>query len=429
VTIRFVDLFSGIGGFHLALANDPLIGGECVFASDIDEDCRVVYRAAFGQQPWGDVRQITGLDREGIRARIPEHDLLCAGFPCQPFSKSGQQRGIDEARGTLFYDICRILEVRRPRYFLLENVVNLVGPRHRSTWRTIVALLRSLGYAVSDEPTLMSPHLLPPGLGAPQHRSRVFIPGVYVGSSAAAERLSLPAFLPARPYPDWNPDLWRVLEFVDGAVADAPSSSGMDISREKRLAIDIWTDFASSVEGPLPGHPIWLDVWHGLLRETEAHPAWKNGIIRRNQEFFDRENDAVSGWARRHAEIETFTPSNRKFEWQAGTGSRDLWAHAIQFRPSGIRVRPLTYLPALVAITQTSILGPWKRYLAPPEAARLQGFPTDFPLPASGSVAFRQLGNAVSVDVTRFIARGLLAGPQAEMLDLIPVQWRSVLAE
>src|SRR5205085_2075250 len=137
----------------------------CVFASDIDPACQAIYHEAFGVQVFGDVRTITEPSRSSagrsIRQHIRDHDLLTAGFPCQPFSKSGHQRGIEETRGTLFYDILKIIDTRRPRFLLLENVMNLVGPRHRDTWATIVRQLRELGYAVSDQPTVLSPHELP----------------------------------------------------------------------------------------------------------------------------------------------------------------------------------------------------------------------------------------------------------------------------
>jgi DNA (cytosine-5)-methyltransferase 1 len=191
-SVRFADLFSGIGGFHAALRYDPLIAAECVFASDIDDACREVYEANFGFTVDGDI------------------------WP--PFSKSGQQRGIEEARGTLFEAILLILKEKRPRFVLLENVRNLVGPRHTDTWATIVRLLRDLGYAVSSEPTLLSPHELPPGLGSPQVRERVFIPAVHVGRRLAKQSTDdLPPLVARRPFPDWRPSDWQ----VDAYLRDA----------------------------------------------------------------------------------------------------------------------------------------------------------------------------------------------------------------
>src|SRR5690606_6235449 len=106
----------------------------CVLACDIDAACQDVYEQNFGRRPFGDIKVLT----EGPEVTVPTHELLLAGFPCQPFSKSGHQRGINETRGTLFFNILKVLEARRPRLVLLENVRNLAGPRHRHTWITIV---------------------------------------------------------------------------------------------------------------------------------------------------------------------------------------------------------------------------------------------------------------------------------------------------
>ena len=179
-SFKFVDLFAGIGGFHAALAH---AGGKCVYVSEIDEAARMTYArnwidplpARSRPQVNTDIVQATPIDG-GVD--VPDHDVLTAGFPCQPFSKSGFQRGMDEARGTLFWNIARILEARTPSVVLLENVRNLAGPRHRHEWEVIIQTLREIGYRVSSTPSVFSPHFLPPSLGGtPQVRDRGFHPG------------------------------------------------------------------------------------------------------------------------------------------------------------------------------------------------------------------------------------------------------------
>jgi DNA (cytosine-5)-methyltransferase 1 len=161
-TFKFIDLFSGVGGFHHALSS-PEFGGECVLASDIEETCKQVYLSTWPEMKnggWvGDIRSLT-LNEDGtdktmkvVDKLVPDHDVLCAGFPCQPFSKSGSQLGtLDSTRGTLFFDIMTIVKAKRPKFLILENVRNLAGPRHRETWATIVEAIRELNYRVSDEP-------------------------------------------------------------------------------------------------------------------------------------------------------------------------------------------------------------------------------------------------------------------------------------
>ena len=139
---RYIDLFAGLGGFHLAL--EQLGGGKCVFASELKKDLQDLYHINYPKTPIieGDITQVD-LDK------IPSHDILCAGFPCQPFSQAGKRQGFDDEkqRGNLFDYICAILEKHRPEYVLLENVANLKGHDHGRTWKTIHQKLIDLNYS------------------------------------------------------------------------------------------------------------------------------------------------------------------------------------------------------------------------------------------------------------------------------------------
>ena len=165
--IRFIDLFAGIGGFRYAMqkAGKELgINVECVFSSEIDKECQKVYKENFGDIPHGDITQITA-------NTIPDHDFLLAGFPCQPFSIIGNMKGFEDIRGTLFFDIARILEAKRPVAFVLENVKLLVGHNKGKTLRRILETLKDLGYHA----TYKVFNAL--DFGLPQKRERVFIVG------------------------------------------------------------------------------------------------------------------------------------------------------------------------------------------------------------------------------------------------------------
>ena len=173
--IRFVDLFCGIGGFRFG-AEDAFrknkIKSACVFSSDIDVWAQKSYLANFGEQPVGDISQVEAGD-------IPDHDLLFAGFPCQPFSIIGKSKGFADTRGTLFFDIARILEAKKPAGFILENVKRLVNHDEGKTFRRIIESLENLNYKVEFRV------LNALDFGLPQKRERVFIVGWRGGGNFA----------------------------------------------------------------------------------------------------------------------------------------------------------------------------------------------------------------------------------------------------
>lgn len=165
--IRFADLFCGVGGFRAAAQSALDNAGfesRCVLSCDIDPKARAVYKANFDDEPLGDIKRIKGAD-------IPSHDLLLAGFPCQAFSICGAGRGFEDARGTLFFDIARILEAKRPAAFVLENVKQLRGHDGGRTLSRILETLEGLGYDVRWRVFNAL------DFGLPQKRERVFIAG------------------------------------------------------------------------------------------------------------------------------------------------------------------------------------------------------------------------------------------------------------
>ena len=165
--IRFIDLFCGVGGFRVAtkmVCEEKSMESICVFSSDVDPDAQNTYEANFGEKPAGDITKISAKD-------IPDHDLLLAGFPCQPFSIIGNMNGFEDARGTLFFDIARILEEKKPKAFILENVKQLKGHKYGQTLKRIIETLTDLGYYVDFR------ILNALDFGVPQKRERIFIVG------------------------------------------------------------------------------------------------------------------------------------------------------------------------------------------------------------------------------------------------------------
>lgn len=169
--LTFIDLFAGIGGFHLALHN---VGAECVFASEWDEAARLTYETNFSKispklfKEGNFAGDITAISKKSI----PDFDILCAGFPCQPFSQAGFRKGFADIRGTLFFDIAEIIRIKKPKAFFLENVRGLYSHDEGRTFETIKkTLAEDLGYTFHHSIVKASDH------GLPQHRPRLFMVG------------------------------------------------------------------------------------------------------------------------------------------------------------------------------------------------------------------------------------------------------------
>lgn len=432
---RFIDLFAGIGGFHAAM---KAYGGECVYAVEIDTQAANVYEANWGHRALGNIT-LDADDDLGVM-NVPPHEVLCAGFPCQPFSKSGAQQGMDEARGTLFFNVASIIKANHPNVVLLENVRNLIGPRHEHEWKVIIKTLRDEGYHVSDQAAVFSPHLLPPWMGgSPQVRERVFITAT-LAPEMVAEDLVFGGPWPAAAMTDRFPREPGTQErfdpradwYLDDILDDTHSIPGCNLSDAETHWINAWDEFVQIMrplrgDRYLPGHPIWAEAWLDfpemkrirwyaekisvpnevtVPRIDGSLPAWKQSHLRKNYDMFARHFEAIIPWAH-HWGVYTdrFPASRRKLEWQAQE-TKSLWDAVMHLRPSGIRAKRSTYLPALVAITQTSIIGPRERRLSPRETARLQGLPDSFVFPNQPAAAtYKQMGNGVNVGAVWHVFR------------------------
>ncbi len=382
---RFIDLFCGIGGFHQAMT---ALGGKCVYACDIDEDCRKTYFDNYGIYPDSDITKVDP-------STIPPFEVLCAGFPCQAFSKAGKRLGFsDETKGTLFFDIERIMSHCKPEYALLENVRNLASHDHGNTWKTIYEHLTNVGYNVLPKPVIFSPHYL----GIPQHRERVFIMCVRKDIG------SIPEFVfDSKKAPKCSID--NILQ-DDSEIMDLEKRR---LSEDKIQLLDIWNEFLQGIKcKKLPGFPIWSEYLCELnpLEDLDQYPKWKQNFIRKNNELYLSNKDFIDDWLPRAKSNPLFFGAKAKLEWQAGqTKKPNLWGNILQFRPSGIRIKPGTYFPALVAITQTSVIGSRKRELTLRECARLQSFPDTFKPDYIDAQAYKQFGNAVNVELVKLFAK------------------------
>ncbi|MDR2565443.1 MAG: DNA (cytosine-5-)-methyltransferase [Bifidobacteriaceae bacterium] len=421
--VTFIDLFAGLGGFHVALDK---LGATCVFAAEREPDLQTLYEKNFGLRPEGDIATVD-------LSSIPPHTVLCAGFPCQPFSKSGKQLGFEHTeQGKLFFNVIEILGAHRPQCFILENVPNLLKHDEGRTFARIEQELRGLGYAIRHE--RLSPHQFT----IPQIRERVYVVGT----------------------------LGDMTQFAWPETSEEPTSIKTILGNEggKMLpprvleALSVWGEFLElskqSDDEELPSFPIWgmefgatypyegstpwelirtgrireLQRTRGTLgrplgrlgdedilaalpsharREQSEFPRWKQTFIRQNREFYARNREWIDPWL---PKIRGFPSSFQKFEWNAHGEERDIWQYVIQIRASGVRLKRQTTAPSLIAMTDTQVpIIAWeKRYMTPAECARLQSL-GDLAMPESPSKTFRALGNAVNAEVVRRIAQSLLA--------------------
>jgi DNA (cytosine-5)-methyltransferase 1 len=377
---KFIDLFSGIGGFHQAMAS---FGGQCVLASDIDADCIKVYKKNYGIDSNHNIRDIKDED-------VPDHDVLCAGFPCQAFSKAGKQLGFfDQTRGTLFFEVARILKAKHPKYILLENVRNLVSHDNGNTFFVIRQTLHDLGYRLEADPLILSPYQF----GIPQIRERVYILGVY-----DPENVDVPLKIKL-------PKLMDKTENSIETVLEQNADASYNISPHQTEVLNAWDDFYHGIDLTVIGFPVWSEFFQA--QATDDMPDWKKDFIRKNNQLYTRNMVFINRWLKQNNYLQDWTPSERKFEWQAGNQENSVWQCLIQYRPSGIRVKTPNCFPALVAIVQTPIIGPLHRYMTVREEARLQSFPDSFIPAAKKQVAYKQFGNSVNVKVLKTLFKSL----------------------
>ena len=424
--MRFVDLFCGIGGFHAALSQ---LGHECVFACDADVDAAEMYEKNFGINAHHDVRDCKDL---------PDFEILCAGFHCQPFSKSGSQQGFNDlTRGTLFHEIMRIVKESKPKILFLENVPNLHTHDDGNTFEIIKASIEEEGYHFSS--AILSPH----EFGTPQIRKRLYM--VAIKQEYCREEVFQ--------FPKRTQQNTSVKTILDKKRS---VNKKYYLSDEEIRILNHWNDFIQRIDPEMkPPSPTWsqdfgrtypLDHIHPISKQwritvkdlknnlekddlyvpqsrlrkevlkcfppyiisaKKPLPEWKKKFIIKNRLFWEKNQLLLNDeWL---STVRGFEQTYQKFEWQVGKEPRNIWKHMIQFRPSGIRVKRTNYIPALVAIAQIPIIGWQKRRMTPKECARAQDFDVDgvisdpYLISHIDSNAYKQLGNAVNVKVVKLI--------------------------
>lgn len=384
---KFIDLFAGIGGFHQAMVQ---LGGQCVYASEIDKFCIERYKENYNIDADHDITKINPEE-------VPDHDVLCGGFPCQTFSKAGKQKGFEETRGTLFFYIEKILQAKKPKYIILENVRNLVSHDNGNTWKVIRQHIIDCGYRITENPIIMSPHQL----GIPQLRERVVILGLYDPDNTDK-------YL--------NIDLGTMKDKKDNSIESILEPNNNEdkykISKQEERVLSAWDEFYKMIDLKVIGFPIIVDFFDGYINPD--YPNWKKQFVEKNHALYVLNKNAIDRWIKKWKVYETFTPTQRKMEWQAGSSIESIWEGLIQFRPSGVRVKSPNCFSALVAMVQVPIVGKYKRRLTIREAARLQSFPDSFIFDSNDHQAYKQFGNAVNVNVIKTAAEALFDYKESE---------------
>lgn len=425
--MKFIDLYAGLGGFHLALES---IGHDCVFASEINPSLRELYTKNFPKTPiFGDVLQID------IKKDIPKHQILCGGFPCQPFSRAGLQLGFsDEKKGNHFFRIMEILNFHKPEFILLENVETIFRHDNGNTFKIIEENL-SKEYDIDYQ--VFSPH----DFNIPHHRRRLFIVG---------RKKSLGG-LQGFEWPE-KKDVSKTSIFSLRNKFDLTEK--LTLSNKQQKAFEIWSDFVKNFPNPddLPGFPIWASEW-GATYEYEQRtpfstpieelskmrgsygnklslkskesilendipryasypedkfPKWKIVYIKRNRVLYNKYKKFFDDFKKKLVDLDF---SYQKFEWCCGKDTNTLDNKLIQFRQSGVRVSKANWAPALTTVKTQNIYFPWlNRTMSSNEKAQLQSMQKLKYLPDPENGAHKAFGNAVNVKVVQLIAKNLLNG-------------------
>lgn len=380
-TLTFIDLFCGIGGFHQALS---LLNHKCILACDIDKYCREVYKKNYNIEPVVDVKNID-------EKKINDFDIICGGFPCQPFSNSGKKKSFEDERGLLFDEIIRIAKHKKPKFLFLENVKHILKVSEGKVIEYIKKKIDETGYKL--QLFKMSPH----DYGIPQQRERIFFVCVRkdIYNNKDIELL----------------DMKKNLTFKD--ILEENVDPKYKVKPDVENVLNAWEELISQFEVGEKLSPTILinDAYRTYSDEEYDNLAkWRKDYMTKNKRLLTKYKSIIDPWYEKHKELLLKREIYGKLEWQAGLLKENdsIFNYFITLRQSGIRVKRAKYFPTLVAISQIPIYAKEKRYLTPRECARLQSYPDNLKLHETDRVSYKQMGNSVNVFNTLTIIKSTL---------------------
>ncbi len=438
-SLKFIDLYAGLGGFHQAIEK---LNHSCVWASEYNLNLRELYKKNFPNTPVdGDIFKVD-------LKEIPDHDLICGGFPCQPFSRAGKMLGFDDlTKGNHFFKILEIIDSKKnkaPKYLLLENVETILRHDNGKTFNFIESELTKRGYEVDKK--ILSPH----EFNIPHHRRRLFIVGV------RKDMGGLKGF-------DFPEPLDKSNTKIDSILVDSKSpykGENLKLSKEAKEVLELWSNFIESFpkNKTLPSFPIWSHEWGATYpfekyspqatsleelistkgtfgekiiggnkediianfiprysqKDTLKFPKWKIRFIRKNRDFYEENKTFIDNFIFKNPKLKKLKFSYQKLEWSCKGGKRTFDDKILQFRPSGLRVKLNNWAPALTTVrTQNIYIPKLGRKLSLNEVSKLQCMDLEYLpdiydgkfIPNGG---YRAFGNAVNVEIVRLVAKNLL---------------------
>ena len=382
--LTFIDLFCGIGGFHQAL---DALGAKCILACDIDEKCRMNYELNYGVKPVKDIKDIN-------EKMLPDFDILCGGFPCQPFSNGGKKKTFEDKRGLLFDEIMRIVKEKQPRFLFLENVKHILKVSEGKVLAYIEQQIDQHGYVLQR--FQMSPH----EYGVPQQRERIYF--VCVRKDIYNEM----------PIQLINKDT-SVLTVSDILEDRNSMDNKYYLQGDILNVLEAWDEFIKHVDvGETLSPTILIHDAFKCYTEEEFNglAAWRKEYMIKNRRILEKYKDFIDPWYTKHKELLSKREIYGKLEWQVGKVKENdsIFNYFMQIRQSGIRVKKEKYFPTLVAISQIPIYGREKRYITPRECARLQSFPDTYTIAPNDKVSYKQFGNSVNVKNVKTVIESTL---------------------